>query len=157
MTKGNLKQSSFCLLELVTVAPAAWLSRCVLLCLTGAERQAGRPCFTPPLLVLALFFVPVMRDVLNLFHFDPLIQHLVPYRMIIRFLWNWRCIGARCISRAFKVTQWRLDDWRPWKGRQTTISFIETWLAINIVATSSWLVCLLQARRSTHTYTQLDF
>lgn len=57
-----------------------------------------------------LFFVPVMRDVLDLFHLDPLIQHLVSYRMIISFLRDGRCIGARCISRTLKVTQRRLDD-----------------------------------------------
>lgn len=73
-----------------------------------------------------LFFVPVMRDVLDLFHLDPLIQHLVSYRMIISFLRDGRCIGARCISRTLKVTQRRLDDWRAWKGRQRTISFRET-------------------------------
>lgn len=124
MTKGNLKQCSFCLLESVTVAPAAWLLRHAQLHLIGAR---GRQTHLNSLfLVLALFFVPVMRDVLDLFHFDPLIQHLVPCRMVISFLWNWRCIGARRISRAFKVTQRRFDDWRPWKGRQKTISFIDT-------------------------------
>lgn len=51
-----------------------------------------------------------MRDVLDLFHLDPLIQHLVPYGMIISFLWNGRCVGTRCISRTLKVTQRRLDE-----------------------------------------------
>lgn len=59
--------------------------------------------FTPSL-PHDLFSVPVMWDILNLFHFDPLIQHLVPRRMLISFLWDRRCVGARCISRAFKMT-----------------------------------------------------
>lgn len=54
MTQENLKQSSFCLLESVPVAPAAWLSRCVPLHLIGAERQAG-PSSLPLFLCLPYF------------------------------------------------------------------------------------------------------
>lgn len=61
-------------------------------------------------LPLGLLSVPVMWNVLNLFHFDPLIQHLVPHRMLISFLGDRRCVGAGCVSRAFKMTQRRLDD-----------------------------------------------
>lgn len=60
--------------------------------------------------LLDLFSVPVMRDVLDFFQFNPLIQHLVPCRMLVSFLWDRRYIGAGCIRRAFKMTERRLDD-----------------------------------------------
>lgn len=86
----------------------------------AGERPEADGQASPSLpLPLDLFSVPVMWDVLNLFHFDPLIQHLVPRRMLISFLWDRRCVGAGCISRAFKMTQRSLDDWGPCKGRQT--------------------------------------